>query len=114
MKNLYYDLPYELRLLIDEKRKYLFKKRINDMNDKFPKGGFGWGNLREGEPRSCEDGYFFSNKFYQYHYNIVTKNISLYINYTNSWIIYEIDEKYKVKIKNSYSQFIEKCLGLKK
>lgn len=35
MKNLYYDLPYELRLLIDEKRKYLFKKRINDMNDKF-------------------------------------------------------------------------------
>lgn len=45
MKNLYYDLPYEIRLLIDEQRKYLFKKRINDMNNKLPKGFFAWGNL---------------------------------------------------------------------
>src|SRR6476620_2630587 len=112
MKNLYNDLPCELRLIIDKKRKYYFNIRINDMNDKFTKGFFGLGNLR-GQHKSCEDGYFFTNNFYQYHYNIVTKIITLYINYTNSWIIYEIDEKYKVKIKNSYSQFIEK-INLKK
>jgi hypothetical protein len=108
MKNLYYDLPYELRLLIDKERKYLFKKRINDMNNKFPKGFFAWGNLN-GKHRTCQDGYFYTNNFYQYHYNIQTKNIRLYINYTNSWIIYEINEKYQVKIKSSYSMFIEKC-----
>lgn len=60
-----------------------------------------YGNLR-GQHRTCKDGYFFSNQFYQYHYNIKTKNIVLFIQYTNSWIAYEIDEKYQIIIINSY------------